>query len=78
MGFAELDCSGSNYCPGQVCCATYMVFGQQRVYTGASCTANCSGAGVTVICTPGAPNACPFGGTCQQSGLLGQPYHVCG
>ncbi len=83
MGYSELSCSGPAGCPGSYCCATFTVAGtppnQYRHYSGISCQPTCNDIGSQIIiCDPAAANACPFGGTCQPSSLLGTPYNICG
>jgi hypothetical protein len=80
--FVEVSCSGPGYCPGGYCCAEYTVdntMPPHRRYTSVSCRAQCnSPLQEIVVCDPRAADPCPFGGTCQMSGLLGMPYYVCG
>jgi hypothetical protein len=81
-GYSEVSCSGPAACPGGYCCAQFVLVGnppqQYRDYTGVACQSTCDNPSTEiVVCDPTSSNPCPFGGTCVQSGLLGNGYNVC-
>jgi hypothetical protein len=71
-GYIELSCNGPADCPNQVCCGLYNGNG----YNGVICKASCEGQEL-VMCD-GDPSVCGIGGSCNQSGYLGQGYMYCG
>jgi hypothetical protein len=88
-GYVELSCSQPADCPGQVCCATFILTngGQTVQYTGASCAASCGDLSkeftlCSGTCTPPPMGgcvsaACQPGTLCWQSTLLGAGYDIC-
>jgi hypothetical protein len=82
VGYVELSCSSPQDCPGQLCCASFVITGvpptQFRQYTNVACSVGCDiQSGQVVVCDPTRANPCPFGGTCTPSNLLGGGYMIC-
>jgi hypothetical protein len=77
-GAAQFSCSSPADCPGEVCCAHYVLVnnGMTVKYTGASCANTCGDASSEYIICTGDPSVCTGGTTCQTS-ELGPGYQVC-
>ena len=82
QGSVVLECSKAANCPnmGDVCCASLQNGGQFNVATSTQCVPGnqCQmNNGTVVVCDPADPNACPNGGTCQQSKGTLPGYDIC-
>ena len=66
------DCGG-----GQVCCASYVLDGNDRVYSVVACSASCNGS-ATPLCDPEADDPCSSpAATCQPADGLPPDYFGC-